>query len=169
MDHVSDNSDDLARRLNELSASIDFTRPGRNGSLGKTLIGIVHEAIVDRNLDEADDTSSPWPANQGKYGERKREEGLPVGVGLRSGGQMISMVEIQGEIRVEPEIVESTYGTNQDARDKANWFTYGSDGPDGLHSGATNQPPRPFYGMNSQDADNVVEAAGEYLDGVLKG
>lgn len=171
-DGVTDNLPELAAALDELAASLDFTRPGRDGSLGRTLIGIIHEGIADRNREAVDPDGAPWAGNRGGYGKRKASAGLPVGVGIypggKPGGEMLSLVEIQGETKVEPDSVESGYGTSDGARDKGDWFTHGSAGPDGLRSGAENQPGRPFYGIGEEDAEAVMEEAGRFLDDLLR-
>lgn len=177
-----DNLDLVAAGLTELVESFDFTRRGKDRSLGHTLIGVIHERISDRNRAEQDPDGGPWEANRGKYGGRKRADGVPVGVGHYSlgrergqrtaqyepGGEMTSLVQIQGEIEVEPDSVTSSFGTDDEVRRKGSWFTRGSSGPgEGEVSGAKNQPPRPFYGFNEDDADAVLDEAGRALDELL--
>jgi hypothetical protein len=170
-DSMSDNFDELRDDLEELVESIDFTRTGTQESLGKTLLGIVHEGISDRNRSGVDPEGVGWPDNRGEYGERKRGVGIPVGVGLyargRIGGEMLSLVQVIGEVTIEPDSARSDYGVTDDARDKGNWFTYGSAGPQGLRSGAAGQPPRPFYEMNEDDETAIMEAAAKWLDEIL--
>lgn len=172
--------DPIAESLRGLVESIDFTRPGREGSLGATLIGILHEGISDRNRAEEDPDGGPWEANRGKHGARKRADSIPVGVGHYSqggrpatyepGGEMTSLVEIQGEIDISPDAVISAYGATEFARRKGSWFTRGSAGPGaGEVSGAKDQPPRPFYAFNDADADAVLEEAASFLDDLLEG
>lgn len=169
---VDDNLDDIGLVLDELADTLDFTRAGREGSLGEQLAGVVVEGIVDRNRAAIDPDGNDWPENQGKYGERKDRYGLPVGVGLyaggRAGGEMVSMEQVQGEVEISPDEVTLSYGTHEEARRKGSWFTRGSDGPgEGEVSGAPNQPPRPFYAMGEEDLDRLVEEAGHALDDLL--
>lgn len=170
-----DGFEQLAAKLNELVDSFDFTRVGKDKSLGHTLIGVIHDRIIDRMAAEQDPDGNPWEANRGRYGEKKREVGVPIGVGYYgkeggTGGEMRSEREVQGKVSLAPESVTSTYGWDDETRRKGSWFTRGSSGPgDGEVSGAKNQPPRPFYAFNEEDADAVAEEAGRALDQIIKG
>lgn len=175
MADFDDGFDEVVAGLNELVESFDFTRRGKDRSLGHTLIGVIHDRIIDRMAAEQDPDGNPWEANRGKYGDRKRGAGVPVGVGYYgkaggTGGEMASEKQVQGKIEVEPESVTSSYGWGDETRRKGSWFTRGSSGPgDGEVSGAMNQPPRPFYAFNDDDIDAVVEEAGRALDRIING
>lgn len=144
--------------LNNLSAGFDFTRDG----LGKDLLGVVAERIADRNAAEQDPAGADWAANKGKYGEKKRAQGLPVGVDLRpeNRGRMVSLVEVMGEQDVRPTEATMTYGTSEESRKVAEHFT---DGRPGV------QEPRPFYAMTPDDEAAVIERAEEHLARFVEG
>lgn len=161
---VEDNLDQVAQMLDELATLIDFTEPGANGSLGETLIDTVVGAIADRNAQEVDPDGVSWDVNQGKYGQAKQERGLPIGVGLREGGEMVSLQQLRGEVQITADEAIVRYGTDTEARRKAQWFTNGSDGTDGEPSGASNQPPRPFFAMSDEDVDAVVDQTEQFVD-----
>jgi len=175
MSDFDDGFEEVAADLMNLVDSFDFTRVGRDRSLGHTLIGVIHERIGDRMRNEVDPDGNPWEPNRGKYGDRKRGAGGTVGVGYYgqaggTGGGMASEKQIQGKVELEPDSVTSSYGWDDETRRKGSWFTRGSSGPgDGEVSGAKNQPPRPFYAFNEEDADAVLEEAGRALDRIMQG
>ena len=59
-----------------------------------------------------------WDANRGKYGEKKRDVGLPVGVGLKPGrsARMLSLQQLKGEQVVTPTEATVTFGTDDFAK-----------------------------------------------------
>jgi hypothetical protein len=167
---ASSNAAAVKAQIAAFVKGIDFTRPGKEGSLGEDLLieaadGMINQAIENQQSPDG----TPFAENRGTYGEKKREEGLPVGIGLRraSGGGgdgMLSAKEMRGKWDIRPEEATMTYGTSDASRRKAEWFTGGSEGAHGCEpSGATNQPPRPFYAMGDQTKANVREAGHDFV------
>lgn len=153
MASASSNLPDIIRTLDRLSGGLALDRDG----LGKDMLGAIAEGIADRSLSGQASAAGAWDENRGKYGEAKRGRGLPIGVGLKkgeAGGQMLSLLEIAGEQTITADEASMRYGTEDAARRKASWYTRGSSGPgEGEVSGATDQPPRPFF-----ELDPAIEA-----------
>jgi hypothetical protein len=88
-----------------------------------------------------------------------------------SGGDMLSDVNLTGDVTIEPELIQITYGApGADwSRRKAQFFTNGSvpssDGTE--HSGAKNQPPRPFWGLDEEINAKCEERIDVFLDDLL--
>jgi phage gpG-like protein len=164
MARVTSNLADFSARLNALADTFDLTRDG----LGETVLGVVADGIVARNADQKSPDGGEWAANRGKYGDRKRKAGLPVGVGIKKGGvgsgAMLSQEQIVGARTVEPQSATMQYGTDDVNKRKASWFTRGSDGPgEGEPSGAPGQPARPFYELTADDEDAMRAECEDHL------
>lgn len=144
--------------LLRLAEGFDLSSDG----LGADLLGVVVERIVDRNAAQTDPAGVDWAANRGKYGEAKQAQGLPVGVGLRGEhrGRMVSLVEVAGERDVSPDEATMEYGTSEESRTVAGYFTEGRPGI---------QEPRPFYEMTEDDRDAVLRKAEEHLSRFVAG
>src|SRR3954470_10857325 len=85
---ATSNAGAVSAALEALVKSVNFTSPGKSGSLGEDCLAVVAVGIRERTVDEGKDADGrPLAANRGKYGDRKRSKGLPVGVGLRGKGQ----------------------------------------------------------------------------------
>lgn len=173
MDRTS-NADEVAANLERLADCLDMTR-----GVGRDLLAYQATRIADRARDEAG-PDGDWPANRGNYGERKRAKGLPVGVGLKQDGsaRMLSLQEIAGEQEITPSSASMSFGTSTGTGDKGDWFTNGSaTGRDesgrftssSAASGATNQPPRPFYVITDEDEEGLIEIAGDAVADFLIG
>lgn len=165
------NIDEIERMFDSFDQSIDFTRPGREGSLGEDLLDDQALRISDRARQE-EGPGGPWDANQGEYGERKRKRGLPVGRGMKtadgSPDVMLSLVNLKGERSITPSEATMTFGVSQAAKDKGNYFTHGSEGPDGLRSGAVGQPAREFFVLTPEDESEILDRAGDAVGEWLK-
>jgi hypothetical protein len=163
---TEDNIPEFAALLDDLANSLDLTRDG----LGADMLGAIAEGITDRTLsDQKTADGQQFEPNRGTYGKRKREKGLPVGVGLEKGGEMVSLVQVKGTPTIEPDSASMVYGISDAAKEKALWFETGSEGPDGQRSGASNQPAREFYAMDDAIIDAVVQRAEEAIVRFLEG
>ena len=167
------NADEVIAALDALMDTFDLTLPGENGSFGEDLCDIFSQGVFDRTIGrELDADGNPLAPNRGKYGEHKRAEGLPVGIGTdpdRS-EQMLSLVQLKGERDIQADHATIVYGTTQGAKDKANWFTYGSSGSSVYweYSGAKNQPPRRFWDFDDDINSQLVARCEERLDRAVK-
>jgi hypothetical protein len=175
--NASSNASRIAEKLRALADSIRFDggTVGDKG-LGRDLAAAVAVGIAGRSLgDQADPGGQGWPENRGKYGVKKRGQGLPVGVGIKGkrsiGRPMLSLVELAGEVTIEDDgrrlIIK--YGTSDDVRRKGNWFTGGSSGADGCEpSGAKNQKPRKFFGLDDTIRAELRSIAHEHFAGLVR-
>lgn len=172
---ATSNAAAVKARIEALVASINFTSPGRAGSLGKDLLTDAAVGIRDHAIGEqAAPDGTPWEANRGKYGERKEAAGLPVGVGLRSKAanddrRMLSLEQVKGRQEITPDSATMTYGTDDRAMRVAGWFTVGGSGSGGIEpSGTADQPGRPFYALNPTLKAELVESCREAVRDIIR-
>jgi hypothetical protein len=162
------NIDEIEAMLVRLADTFDFTLPGEDGSFGEDLMDEFSTSVMDRTVGlGVTPEGKTLAANRGEYGEEKRDAGLPVGIGLDEdrSDQMLSLVNLKGERSVTPDMATMIFGVTPFARDKGNWFTYGTDGSSvsGEHSGAKDQPPRPFWGFDDEMTGRLVDMCEERL------
>lgn len=146
---VTSNLDAISTLIGRLADCVDLTLPGESASLGLDLLGDIAVGIIDRSVDgqKAPDGSA-WAENLEPYRSSRRKANKPIGV---LSGEMLSLREVQGEVSVSPHEATMTYGTSDETKRRAEWFTRGSDGPgEGEVSGAKGQQPRPFYGLDPE-------------------
>lgn len=156
---VDSNINEVKLWLHGIVDSFDFTRPGKDGSLGRDMAGVVAEGIIDRSVPDAvSPDGSGWAANEARYAAWKRAKFAADQPGILS-GQMLSLESVRGDVKVTPTEVTMNYGIGSGAsrsrtgaalsasqqattdRDKARHFAEGG---------------REFYGMDRQIADAVV-------------
>lgn len=150
---VTSNLPQINALLNSLADALDLTNDG----LGEDLLGVVVEGLVDRNAAQLDPAGADWAANKEPYASSPRKAGKPVGVLT---GEMLSMVQLAGEKEITSTKATMTYGVNQDARDKSDWFTAGRAGV---------QEPREFYALDPAIEAKVTERAEEALTRIIEG
>jgi hypothetical protein len=167
---ASSNAAAVKAQIAAFVKGIDFTRPGKEGSLGKDLLSEAATGIIDQAIgNQQSPDGTPFAANQGPYGDAKREEGLPVGIGLKghrggSSERMLSLVEVMGEQDIKPDEATMKYGRSEAMKRRGQWFTAGSTAVDGCEpSGAMNQPSRPFYGLGDETKANVREVGHDFV------
>ena len=152
--------------LDDLEQALDFTREG----LGDQAADAAAEAIHTRFVAEtgADDR---FVDNRGKYGERKRERGMPVGIGLhgtRVGGEMSKYIHFAGVREIEPDEVILGFGADDANRRKGMWFEAGAFPSGDIEpSGAAGQPPRPFFHLADKDEEAILGLVAESIDRFL--
>lgn len=106
-------SDAFAEYINKLKALIetyDFTRPGRDQSLGRDAANKVAELILDRSVRDQGGPDGTWPANKDTYTRRKERLYHVNLIGFRT-GQMISLPSLLGHVDIGRHNVTLTYGT----------------------------------------------------------
>lgn len=187
MAEITSNADEIERALEDLVGAISFTSSGAEGSLGNGLLDVIVDGIDERCANEVDPDGRAWDPNRGIYGRAKRERSVPIGIGYYGplsdegdastlgaedvGGEMLSLVQLQGEREIEPERATMKHGEagNDFAKKKGQWFTAGSVGTeDAEPSGAENQPPRPFYEFNETDEAVIDEYLDRFVDEVIE-
>lgn len=176
MDTVTDNLDEFEAHLRKLTDSFDFTSKGTGTNLAGVIVSTIVEGIARRSLDGQAGAGGGWEDNEKRYAKSKGDR--PVGIGRRregkeesgSGGSpMLSEVQLRGTVEVSPRALVMTYGTDDAARKKLEWFSNGSTGKDGEPSGAKNQPARPgLYATDAKIDADVEAAVADVLDEHIK-
>ncbi len=108
------------------------------------------------------------PDNAEPY--KTKKQGRPIGFGIdrkaHVGGSMFSMVELLGRLQFSPNEITIFHGRTAEVIREMQWFQNGS--PPGLGSGETsgakNQPPRPFAGLDHA----ILTELHQYLEDFLK-
>lgn len=153
------NIDAFSASLDRLSNPLDFTRDG----LGKRIAESQAKRVAERAANNQG-TTGTFAENRGDYGKRKQARGIPVGVGIKSGGApMLNPANLAGQPAIERDSV------TMEASEKAQWFHNGSEGTEGEKSGAKNQPARPFYGLTDSDAEAIQLECGKAVANVIRG
>lgn len=159
------NLDSVAHWLRRMVEGFNFESPGIEGKgLANELLNVVADEITERTGNrQLDIDGGPLKPNAPAYAASTKKRGRPVGVLT---GEMLSQREMHGTREILQYSARMSYGVTDFARKKAEWFTRGSEenGPEDIeYSGAQNQPPRPFYGMDDQIRDAVLARAAEAL------
>jgi hypothetical protein len=172
MASVDSNADQVAAALGALVGSFDFTRPGKDQSLGRDLARTVARGIQRRSVPGATaPDGSSWAANEPEYARRKRAKYAADQPGIRT-GQMLSLESLVGETTVAPDSVEMRYGTGEPPRRAANGaeLTKGDAATtDRAKAGYFTDSGRPFYGLDAEIAGECRALAAEALKDHLSG
>jgi len=163
---VKTNVADLGRTLADLPNALDLNA----GRLGDRLANALAPRIKER-FDAQQGPKSRFAKNRGRYGKRKRARGIPIGVGLHNGGEMGRLSNFLGRRTVGKDEASVEFGVTNFARRKGMWFENGSqEGEDGTErSGASNQPPRPFFDMSEADIEKLADVCAERIVEHLQG
>ena len=169
---ASSNAADIREKIDRLINCFDLTLPGVNGSFAEDMMDEFSTGVYERCRNESAPDGSRWTENQGQYGTDKKDEGLPVGIGTDAdrSDMMLSLVNLKGERTCTPDLATMTYGVTPTAKDKANWFTYGSSGSQIYweYSGAKNQAPRPFWGFDDAIVTAIITVCQARIERALK-
>ena len=93
---------------------IDFTRQGKDKSLGRDCAGVIVEGIMERGLQDQSGPDGIWLANDPAYAKCKAEKygpGMDNAPNYRT-GQMLSELSLLGTTTYEPQVVTLRYGIN---------------------------------------------------------
>lgn len=156
----------LDQALADLENACDFDRPGNpNGRIGDDIAYIAGNIIQERTFNQqVDGDGNEIAPNRGRYGIKKREEGLPVGIGFDGrddGPKMLDIAQVVGTTDIGPKEMTQTFGTIDTAQDKGRWFERGNEGRD--------QPPRPFYDLDDEIIDKIMDHISERVESNLRG
>jgi hypothetical protein len=102
--------DEYFRDLNELIATFNFTRKGREKALGREAAQLVAEGIVERSVKKQGGADNSWTPNSAKYTADKLAKYNVDLIGFRT-RQMISLPSLLGHVDLEPLQVLIRYGT----------------------------------------------------------
>jgi hypothetical protein len=175
--NLQDNADDVFGHVQAIIDGINLEATVAGGILGEDLLDTAAMAILQRSIQQQ---SAPgggaWAANATKYAEYKQRKGVDrVGIGVSKATEadpsrrMLSLPQVQGRRAITAEEAVAEYGLDDDANRKGQWFTAGSAGADGCEpSGATNQPPRPFYDLDESDREEIERRAEDLVGQLLR-
>jgi hypothetical protein len=159
------NIDEIAAYLRSLPLVLDLRRDG----LAEEVFDLWGDRIHTRFEQEAG-VEGKFEENRGDYGERKRERGVPIGIGLYGeeiGGEMSQRDNFVGRTSIHADEATMFFGATLKNRRKGMWFHSGSNGYDDQqdveHSGAIGQPSRPFFLLLDEDMDAAVDLLEERL------
>jgi hypothetical protein len=149
--------------------SWDFTRPGKEGSLGQDLAALAAENIQLRGADGKGPGGEAWPENEKRYRARKKAHYGVDKPNIRT-GQMLSRESLLGDVEVSPELVRLKYGTGQPPSRTATGAPLQDADREitDIEKAFLNSPERPFYGLDETDAEGMTGEAGANLDDLLK-
>jgi hypothetical protein len=154
--------------LDAIPDALAFDGPGNGApTFGDELLDVYSGHVYERSVGAARaPDGSAWEDNRESTKRRKRTNT----VGVES-GEMLSLEEIKGERSIGPDEATQVYGKSRAAKAKAEWFSRGSvenpapvESPGCGHSGASNQPAREFWGLDSQAEDDMADHVRKHLD-----
>jgi hypothetical protein len=99
-------------KLANLIETFNFTRPGKDESMGKDAAHKIAVGIFTRSREEQGGPEGPWPENDPDYTDWKWNKYHVELIGVRT-GQMLSLESLLGKVDVAPTTVEIYYGTGQ--------------------------------------------------------
>lgn len=181
------NINEVMAYLHAFVDGFDFTRPGKDQSLGRDLA----KTQVDRIMVRAEQgqcgpdgvrwarnstKSSPWLP--GGYKQWKEEQyGWPDEPNRRT-NQMLSQTSLYGKTTIAPREIMMIYGTGDaptDSKSPNGFFDEKTDGQvtdlqkaEWAHEDSGDKPGRPFYGVGEGDAEALIEVGQENLDGYIR-
>jgi len=164
---ATSNLQSLSSALEDLENACDFDRPGSpNGRIGDDIAYIAGNIIQERTFNQQlDGDGNQIEPNRGRYGEAKRDRGLPVGIGFSDRGddgpKMLDIAQVVGTTNIQPKEMTQAFGTLESSQNKGRWFETGNDG--------RNQPPRPFYDLDDEIIDKIMDHIGERVSSTLRG
>lgn len=165
MADVESNIDDIEAWLDGIVAAVDFTRPGKDQSLGRDLAGIVAEEIHKRTVgNEQSADGSTLKANTPKYAAWKAKK-YHVQQPLIRTGQLTSLQSLIGETTITADEVEMRYGVNEaPSRTSTGAALSKSDAAiTDRQKAEFVSDERPFYALDERIADECAKFAAEWL------
>jgi hypothetical protein len=165
------NGDDISDLVDDLVATFDFTRAGKEQALGKELAHAAAESIRDRCMQGLDPDGNPFKSNEKEYAKYKRRRYDAVQPGIL-GGQMFSLESTVGQPNISADKVEMVYGTGSlppaNARNGVPLYPSERTATDREKAEYFTASGREFYKLNEDDAEAVMDVAAEaiteYLD-----
>ncbi len=172
------NIEQVTRWLEGWLDSFDFTRPGREQSLGRDVANKVVERIAERAVNDRKGAESEWDANTEEVAKQKAAH---YGVGDHAPnertGQMTSPTSLYGRTSIEAKQITMVYGTGQPPTRCATGAELKESDKQRTdvekayyaHTGqSVHKIKRPFYEVNQDDAVAVVGLCQENLNGYIR-
>jgi hypothetical protein len=179
------NIDRVVAWLRGFVDSFDFSRPGKDQSLGRDVANVIVRGpqlddtggILGRCTDGVGPEGTPWPANADSTVAQKQRLYGHEEVNRRT-GQMLSQASLLGRTEVAGEIVTLRYGTGSAPSGSAAPTGYISEQDKAVtdmqkaqwaHTWQSRRGVlRPFYGMGQGDTEAVVAVCQENLDDYIR-
>ena len=178
---ASSNIGDVMEFLRDFVEGFDFTRPGRDQSLGRDLAHAQVDQIMTRSSKFQSPDGSQWTGNstspwrrypQGYKQWKEEQYGWDDAPNYRT-GQMLSQLSLFGRTRIEPRQITLIYGIEAAPTRSASPNGHLNLETDGkvtdvqkatwAHGGEKGKPARPFYGVGDGDAEALCAVAREAL------
>ncbi len=189
----SSNIHEVVGWLRQFVEGFNFTRPGKDQSLGRDILNVVVRGrnldslggILGRCAEHKDPEGNEWAPNSSKpsrwhpkgYAGFKEDEYGIIDEPNRRTGQMLSQLTMTAKSTIGPTEIEIRPGTDQPPSSSA--------APTGLlseedkkvtdtekiifaHTETPDKPARKFYGVNEEDRRNVIEVAQENLNDYIR-
>ena len=172
------NADQLEAWLKDFARTIDFTRPGKDQSLGRDIISalalnIQRRAAVESSGARPSGRVTPFAPLKPDYRrEKQRLYGIDGQPNFRT-GQMLSLASLIGKPRITPHALTMVYGLEMppsrsvaptgrlSAEDEE---TLDTDKARYAHKGTKHRIARPFYALAAgEDPMTVHEIAQEWV------
>ncbi|WP_422927029.1 hypothetical protein [Singulisphaera sp. PoT] len=163
----SSNIDEIEAKIKALVDSVSFTMPGENQSLARDIVDLVVTEIADRTLDrkqQADGTA--LKANSPAYAAYKaRRYKVDPHAPLVRTGQLLSQESLRGRPIISANSIEMRYGTGQPPAKAASGvpLSKADQNTTDLEKAKHVSKDRPFYELDDDIAEKVVELAGRVI------
>ena len=167
---LDSNLDEVARLLDQLIAGFNFTRTGKEQSLGRDLAAKTAEGIHDRSVPgRLAPDGSQWDDNEPKYAAKKRAKYDADQPNVRT-GQMLSLASLKGKTEVGPDLVVMTYGLDAPPGSALNGteLTTADKAVTDSDKAGWCAALRPFYGLDATISAALHDVARAALDEYLQ-
>jgi len=179
---------EVVSHLERFVHGFDFTRPGKDQSLGRDVVNVVVRGpelgqvggILGRCAEHKDPDGNEWaensrrepPVPDGYYGFKERKYGI-VDEPNRRTGQMLSEVTLKAKTKIEQMSIEIRPGTDEPPTksyaptgylSKQDMAVTDTDKIRFAHTETDVKPARRFYAMTLEDARNVRNLCQENLN-----
>jgi hypothetical protein len=170
MADLDSNVDAVASDIEAFLAGFNFTRPGKDQSLGRDLAVVAATGMIDQAVaQQSDPDGTPYPENEPKYRAWKKKKYSVDQPNVRT-GQMLSEQSMLGGTVVGPEQVEMKYGTGNAPTSAATGAALSKQDEQitDVEKAFFCSKTRPFYALDVTTIDEMTAEAQESLDDYCK-
>jgi len=189
----SSNIHEVADWFRQFIHGFNFTRPGKDQSLGRDIANVIIRGpeldglggVMGRCADQKDPEGKEWAKNStkpirgypGGYAEFKEEKYGIIDEANRRTGQMLSQLTLTAKTKVGATEIEIRPGTDQPPSSSAAPTGKLSEADKAVtdtqkigfaHTETPTKPARKFYAANDEDRRNVIAVAQENLDDYIR-
>jgi hypothetical protein len=176
----SSNINEVVAWIEDFVRSFDFTRPGKDQSLGRDVVNVIirgqivggdsfdTRSILGRAFYQRRGADTRWKENAPDYREWKgKKYGVYDMPNVRT-GQMLSEISMRGRTEYGPTEIVMKYGTGDPPSSSASPNQYLSEQDQAITDVdkayyATNSHDRPFYEIDDEIEEAVLEEVAEAL------